>query len=46
MAELVQLFTEQVKGFQALEAGVRRQIAVSIEEAALKTTKALGDKVG
>ncbi len=42
-AELVQLFTEQVKGFQTLEPKVRQQIVASIHNAAAGVAKTVAE---
>ncbi len=44
-AELVKLFTEQVKNFKTLEPSVREQIRVSIQQAVNQSTQKISEKV-
>lgn len=45
-AELVKLFTEQVKNFKTLEPNVREQIRVSIQNAISSSAKTIGEEIG
>lgn len=44
-AELVKLFTEQVKNFKTLESSVREQLRVSIQQAVHQSTQKISEKV-
>ena len=44
-AELVKLFTEQVKHFEALEPNVQKSLTASINNATLSVAKTIGDEV-